>query len=255
MPDVLPGDLLDKGLSPEHVGLVTEAWAESGRNQLDGRLHHSRAKKLRGWDEDRAHALVIAGAFVSTPEHIDLVGYLDVNDTRETIQQRRLARSLAGQAGGAARVPKDAPRLPDGTLATTTCPLHGGEWRRGDYGWKCTAKAAPGEPANHRGYCTMTPDKARDYLAARQVSGPLSGPVTVTGTVVPVSTEEATDSDESDRSSGDASGRECTSCGRRVDGRGLCRSCQMWKCDGCEDMHPDEWTAKPLNHHCPGLPS
>lgn len=216
MPDQLPGDILDAGLAPEHVGLIAEAWAESSRFQLDGRLHISRARKLRGWDEPRARALVIAGALVSTADRIDLVGYLGANRSREQINALREAQARGGQKGGRAAADRaaDGLRLPDGTLPPSKCPLHDAPWRKGKYGFSCPSKANPGEPANHRGYCTMTPDKARD---TRVHSGGVSGTATATaptGAVSTVSTEASTA--DAAPPLGFVSGWGCIHCGERV---------------------------------------
>lgn len=39
------------------------------------------------------------------------------------------------------------------------CPVHLKPWRDGKYGPYCTSKAQPGQAANDRGYCPLTPAK------------------------------------------------------------------------------------------------
>jgi hypothetical protein len=233
MPDQLPGDLLDAGLGPDHLGLLLEAWAEVSRNLLDGKLAPSRARKLRTWDESRARDLVIAGAFASSEAGIELVPYLKVNRTRDQIAALREARSQAGRAGGASRAPKDAPRLPDGTLAAPSCPVHGREWRKGNYGYSCPAKAGPGEEGDRRGFCAITPEKVRLARQVsgglsgepRQVSGPLSGPSAAAATsVAALSGASAADAASlPDVSS--VSGRRCGDCKTPLRSDGVCTRC------------------------------
>ncbi|MCC6311387.1 MAG: hypothetical protein IT345_10775 [Trueperaceae bacterium] len=40
------------------------------------------------------------------------------------------------------------------------CPLHGWPFKNGKYGWFCSTKSKPGEPANKNGYCIQKPSDA-----------------------------------------------------------------------------------------------
>ena len=44
------------------------------------------------------------------------------------------------------------------TDGTPLCPTHGTPMREGQHGWFCSRKAAEGEPANPKGYCSAVAD-------------------------------------------------------------------------------------------------
>jgi hypothetical protein len=212
VPDTMAEDLLAMGIPAEGLGLVFEAWQVSGRNQLDGKLTFDRAKRLGTWDEAIAHDLVIVGAFESADGYITLIGYLEggLNKTREQIAALREKQIEGGRKGGLKRA-ADAPRLPDGTLAVTKCPVHDQPWRPSKHGGEpyCTAKAGPGEGADRRGYCGMTPSGAKVYL------GVTAGPYTYTYTdtdTVSVRTDGTDVAAPSENSMGERA--RCSDCGR-----------------------------------------
>jgi hypothetical protein len=125
MPDGLPDDLLDAGLSVEHVGLLVLAWSESSRSGLDGQLARSRFRALRGWTERRESDLARVGAIVLSAEAVTLVDYLTVNRTRAEIERIRDERRAAGAKGGQATV-ATTPRDDRGRFATPSAPPNDG---------------------------------------------------------------------------------------------------------------------------------
>lgn len=66
-----------------------------------------------------------------------------------------------GYSPRAAAAPQKPPRprathfSPDGT---PLCPVHNTPMREGQHGWYCARKAAEGEPATPKGYCSAIAD-------------------------------------------------------------------------------------------------
>jgi hypothetical protein len=240
-PHTLNGDLLDRGLGPVHIALLDDLWRESSQGTTDGILAPSRAKSSRLWDEDAARELVIGGALRSSELSIDVVGFLDVNNSRAEIDELREKRSNAGRAGGAARA--NGPRLPDNTFAPTTCPVHETPWSPSKFGGLyCRQKAKDGSPADKRGYCSLTPALVQANVWNSEASvwtdeaSVWKGEANewyqrnVTerrpyGTNV---TEPTTPADAPSSDSGSAS-RKCPDCPTgRLEPNGWCPVCRLW---------------------------
>lgn len=69
----------------------------------------------------------------------------------------------------ASELPPDEParaaRRPAAKPANrTTCPAHNVKWRRGNYGPYCPEKSDDPDWSNEKGFCTLTPKNAPDYL-------------------------------------------------------------------------------------------
>jgi hypothetical protein len=176
-PHNLIDDLLDRGMDARHIALLDELWCESSRGMTDGILAPSRAKSRRTWDEDVARELVISGNLRSSEQAIELVDFLEVNNTREQIAELTEKRAKGGRERWA-KAESDPVRQPDGTFAPATCPVHGDAWTPSKFPGAppyCPRRARPGEPSDNRGHCSLTATNAAAYLAGSRASARLNG--------------------------------------------------------------------------------
>jgi hypothetical protein len=86
------------GLSPQERDLNVAAWSYSAFRMTDGQLIPLEVKRLPSWNALRVRRLVDTGFWRQTAEGYELVGYLDINRTREEIEQRRAATRLRQRA-------------------------------------------------------------------------------------------------------------------------------------------------------------
>jgi hypothetical protein len=272
-PHNLIDDLLDRGMDARHIALLDELWCESSRGMTDGILAPSRAKSRRTWDEDVARELVIGGSLRSSELAIELVGFLEVNNTRERISELSEKRAEAGRQRGRQVQESEPARQPDGTFAPATCPVHGGPWTPSKFPGAapyCPRRAGPGEPSDNRGHCSLTATNAAAYLAGSRANARLDGanarldeanapPVTQRNETSSRRDDERTEPDDSAYApspiSVSASGRGCPSgCGGTLSAAGKCSRCGAWWCGDCG--FSNEERPMRLSDHimgCPGI--
>ena len=80
------------------LGLDIAAWSESSRYALDGRLSVARARSIAGWSAFRQGELVKAGFWRLDADVVELVAYLEFNNSRARILDIKGKRSEAGRA-------------------------------------------------------------------------------------------------------------------------------------------------------------
>lgn len=98
--------------------------------------------ELDGWPVDLALELAPARLGAAL-ERLAALGY-----------RPRTAAASQSPAAKPAR-PKATHYAPDGT---PLCPIHNAPMREGQHGYYCARKAAEGEPANGKGYCSAVAD-------------------------------------------------------------------------------------------------
>lgn len=88
----LPLDLLEDmeraGLDERAVVLNIAAWCYAARHRTDGLLTGKEVARLQGYGRTRLQGLLDHGFWKPHPRGVELVGYLDVNSSRATVEAR-----------------------------------------------------------------------------------------------------------------------------------------------------------------------
>ncbi len=100
----LPDRFLDAELSADALALHVAASAVSSRAMLDGRVPPARLRRVPYWTEERQAALVAAGIWQLDGETAVLPDYLQLNRSREEIEERSETYRKNAEAGWRARL-------------------------------------------------------------------------------------------------------------------------------------------------------
>jgi hypothetical protein len=98
MPIELHGDMERSGMTPQERDLNVAAWSHSAFRMSDGKLLPIEVKRLPSWNALRVRRLVEAGYWRPTVEGYEIVGYLEINRSREEIEERRAGNRLRQHA-------------------------------------------------------------------------------------------------------------------------------------------------------------